>query len=93
MTGHTIHVPVWFDAWKYENQANMIFPLLHAFRQSQEGVLAISSEPGFGETLRQATMASALAVLDVGLRVSTRVAFGEAIKLKDLTDDLTLAGC
>jgi hypothetical protein len=85
-----LYVPVWFDAWKYENQTSMIFPLLHAFRLRREDLLEANDAPGFGAALRDAVLASTVSVLDIGLRVATRAAFGEAIKLKDIKEQLDL---
>jgi hypothetical protein len=82
-----LYVPVWLDAWRYENQDNMIFPLLHAFRQSRTKLIgAPSSEGGFLRGLRDVAAASAVAVLDLGLRAVTKTAFGDAMKLKDVKE-------
>jgi hypothetical protein len=82
-----LYVPVWLDAWRYENQDNMIFPLLHAFRQSRAKLIgAPSSEGGFLRGLRDVAAASAVAVLDLGLRAVTKTAFGDAMKLKDVKE-------
>jgi hypothetical protein len=84
-----LYVPVWLDAWRYENQDNMIFPLLHAFRQSRTEELvgkSTSEDAGFLQGLRDVAAASAVAVLDLGLRAVTKKAFGEAMKLKDVKE-------
>jgi KAP family P-loop domain len=86
-----LYVPVWFDAWKYENQTSMVFPLLHAFRRSKEELLASEEAPGFGKAFRETVVASALCALDIGLRVATRAAFGEALKMKDIKEQVDLA--
>jgi hypothetical protein len=82
-----LYVPIWLDAWRYENQDNMIFPLLHAFRQSRTALIgAPSNEGGFLQGLRDVAAASAVAVLDLGLRAVTKAAFGDAMKLKDVKE-------
>jgi len=84
-----VYVPIWLDAWRYENQDNMIFPLLHAFRESRAALLGEQeTEPGkkgFLEHLRVVAYASTVAAVDLGLRAATKKLVGEAIKLEDVT--------
>lgn len=80
-------IPVWLDAWRYENQDNMIFPLLHAFRQSRSELINDSTaNSGFLQGLRDVAAASAIALLDLGLRAATKKAFGEAIKFSEIKE-------
>jgi hypothetical protein len=79
-----IYIPVWLDAWRYENQANMIYPLLYAFRQSRRQRIAGNESSSFGGALLEVVAASALSMLDVGLRVVSKATTGEAIKLDDI---------
>lgn len=79
-----LYIPIWLDAWKYENQDNMIYPLLYAFRQSRAKLVQDAESPGFGRALLDVVAASTLSLLDVGLRVVSKAATGEAIKLEDI---------
>jgi hypothetical protein len=82
-----LYLPVWLDAWRYENQDNMIFPLLHAFRQSRiEFVGEPTNGGGFLRGLRDVTAASVVTALDLGLRAVTKHAFGDAVKFKDVLE-------
>lgn len=84
-----LYVPIWLDAWRYENQDNMIFPLLRAFHQSREELIGdAASETGFMDKLRTVAAASAVTLLDLGLRATTKQAFGDALKLKDIKENI-----
>ena len=82
-------MPIWLDAWRYENQDNMIFPLLHAFRQSRTALIGGNEAENFLTSLRQVAASSAVAMLDLGLRAVTKAATGEAMKLKDVKEHVS----
>jgi hypothetical protein len=82
-----LYIPIWLDAWRYENQDNMVFPLLHAFRKSRAELVPTSEvASNFLRDLRRVAASSAVAVLDLGLRTVTKAATGEAMKLKDIKE-------
>jgi hypothetical protein len=85
-----LYVPIWLDAWKYENQDNMIFPLLYAFRQKRNELIGGEATAGFMKSLRNVTVATTMSVLDLGLRGITKIATGDAMKLKEIKETLEL---
>lgn len=88
--GGYVYVPVWLDAWKYENQENMIFPLLHAFRGKRQVLIGGEVTAQFLGALRDVVATSALSLLDLGLRGVTKMLTGDAMKLKDVKENLEL---
>jgi hypothetical protein len=82
-------VPVWFNAWQYENEANIVYPLLYAIKHDYgERIGPLDEAKEFGKRFFQVVATSALAVTDMGLRVATKYLTGEALKLKDLSEHL-----
>ena len=88
-TGSHAFVPVWFNAWQYENESNVVYPLLYAIKQDYcRRVGAPDRATGFGQALLQTVATSSLALTDVGLRVATKYLTGEPLKLKDISEHL-----
>ena len=82
-------VPVWFNAWKYENEANLIYPLLHAIKRDYSariGTLDTAKE--FWKKFLDVVATSTMVITDVGLRVATKQLTGEAIKLNEVNEQL-----
>jgi predicted KAP-like P-loop ATPase len=77
-------VPIWFNAWQYENDANIVYPLLHAIKREHDKEMG-GFDKGFKAGFARVVATSALALTDVGLRVATKQLTGEALKLGDLT--------
>ena len=36
VSGESVHKPIWFNAWRYENEANLVYALLKATQQDYE---------------------------------------------------------
>jgi hypothetical protein len=82
-------VPIWFNAWQYENEANIIYPLLYAIKgQYKQDLNGFDNTKGFGEIFLDVVKTSSLALLDVGLRLSSKYLVGEVVKLEDLQKQL-----
>lgn len=82
-------VPIWFNAWQYENETNIIYPLLYAIKRSyDQRVGAIDEAKGFGQKFLQVVATSTLALTDVGLRAVTKHFTGEALSLDDVATHL-----
>lgn len=81
------YIPIWFNAWQYENEANIIYPLLHAIKKDYQDRLKVREEDKSGDfwnTFKQVSSTSAMVLADVGLRVATNQLTGEALTLADL---------
>lgn len=82
-------VPIRFNAWLYENEANVVYPLLHAIKKSYEQqVPQRAQEEGFLRSFTKVATATAVSIADIGLRVLTKKMSGEALSLKDVSDHL-----
>ena len=80
-------IPIWFNVWQYENETNIIYPLLYAIRRDYDNrVKLIDKTREFGEKFFQVVAASTLALTDVGLRAASKYLTGEALKLKDVEE-------
>jgi hypothetical protein len=81
-----IFVPIWFNAWEYENEANIIYPLLYAIKRDYERRLkpAEKARSFFGK-FAQVAVASALVLGDMGFRAATKALTDEAYKLGELS--------
>lgn len=81
----TYFVPIWFNAWHYENEASIIYPLLYAIKKDYEKrVVVFNTAKDFGKGFLKVVAASTLAVTDVGMRMASKKLIGEAITLEDL---------
>jgi hypothetical protein len=82
-------VPIWFNAWQYENEANIVYPLLHAIKRDYDRrVGAFDELKEFGKKFLQVVVTSTLALTDLGLRVVTKYFTDEGLKLEDIADHL-----
>lgn len=79
-------VPIWFNAWQYENEVNIVYPLLHAIKRDFEARLG-TEQGDLMEKFRRVVRTSALALTDLGLRATTKTLTGEALKLSDIVDN------
>ncbi len=84
-----VFVPIWFNAWKYENEANIIYPLLHAIKRDYSTrVGPVDQAKDFGRKFVEVVTTSTLALTDLLLRFATKQATGEAMKLSEVSEQL-----
>lgn len=81
-------VPIWFNAWKYENEANIIYPLLHAIKRQYEADVKEAARQKFLKQFGQVVATSIWTLGDIGLRAATHYLTGQAIKVEDLEKNL-----
>jgi hypothetical protein len=85
------NVVIWVDAWKYENEANMIYPILyHIKRDYAERVKNKEMADSFMREFVKVVSSTVFALADIGLRFTTKTLTGEALKAKDLAEALDL---
>ncbi|MGJ5632050.1 KAP family P-loop NTPase fold protein [Nostoc sp. CALU 1950] len=85
-SGRKLFIPIWFNAWKYENETNIIYPLLYAIKQDYiKRFKSIEMKDEFWRDFTKVATASIAVLTDLGLRVATKRLAGEAIKLDDIT--------
>jgi hypothetical protein len=84
-----LHIPIWFDAWKYENEVNIIYPLFDAIRRDfSVRCTADSKNKEFLASFKRVALGSLLGLTDLALRTVTKAAIGEALKLDDVKKSL-----
>jgi len=84
-----VFVPIWFNAWEYENESNLIYPLLHAIRADYKTRVANPAEMRtFLQHFRDVAAASVLLSMDLSVQAVTKELTGEALKFKDITEQL-----
>src|SRR5215813_12022257 len=87
--GKAAFVPIWFNAWEYENEANQIYPLLHTIRANYRNRLKPENEErGFFQSFRDVAVASVLLSADAGFRIATKALTGEALKFEDISKQM-----
>jgi hypothetical protein len=85
----TYFIPIWFNAWFYENEANIVYPLLYAIKKDyQQRLKGIDEAKKLGDGLLKVVAASTLALTDVGLRVVSKHFIGDAMKLSDIQEQV-----
>jgi hypothetical protein len=90
-TGPWALVPIWFNVRHYENEVNLVYPLLYALRQAYQAdrrLTALAGARGFGGMLARVAATSAPAFSDLALRTATQNLAGEALPMKTLTEQL-----
>lgn len=80
-----ICIPIWFDAWRYENETNILYPLLHAIQQCHQRIAPHKSER-FATAFFDTVVTSAVVLTDLGLRSATKVLTGDAYSLTNVAD-------
>lgn len=83
-------VPIWFNAWLYENETNLVFPLLYAIRKAHEGLAANGDDSKFKSIFRVVTT-TALAASDLALRAVTKKVFDTAYSIDDIKKNFELS--
>lgn len=85
--GREIFVPIWFDAWKYENEAHIVYPLLYAIKQQYERDVPQKKDK-ITRVFQTVVATSLLAVGQVGLRALLRNLTGGAVDPRLLEESL-----
>jgi predicted KAP-like P-loop ATPase len=84
-------IPIWFDAWRYENEVNIIYPLFDAIRRDFTKRFPIDSDnQSFLQSFKRVATTSLLGLTDLALRAATKAAFGDALKLKDVKESFDM---
>ena len=87
--GGDVFVPIWFNAWEYENESNLIYPLLHAIRADYKKRVPNPAETRtLLQHFRDVAAASVLLSMDLSVQVVTKELTGEALKFKDISEQL-----
>jgi hypothetical protein len=82
-------VPIWFNAWLYENEANIVYPLLYAIKKDyEERLKGFDSAKKISADLLKVVAASTLALTDISLRVVSKHFIGDAMKLSDIQEQV-----
>ncbi|HYX72176.1 MAG TPA: P-loop NTPase fold protein [Nitrososphaera sp.] len=82
-----LHIPVWFDAWRYENEINIIYPLFHTIREDFScRCPEEKNNESFVSSFKRVAYTSLFGLTDLGLRAATKAAFGEALTVKDVKE-------
>lgn len=84
-----VFIPIWFNAWKYENETNIIYPLIHALRQDfLTRFKGTDNHQDFFDAFQKVAIASISVLADLGLRVATNKLAGETIQLEDISKQI-----
>ncbi|MBO9308530.1 MAG: hypothetical protein J7551_01970 [Chloroflexi bacterium] len=86
--GKEIFVPIWFDAWKYENEAHIVYPLLYAIKQQYERDVPRDRKDAIKAAFQTVVATSLLAVGQVGLRALLKSLTGGAVNPRLLEESL-----
>lgn len=82
-------VPIWFNAWIYENEANIIYPLLHSIKKNYEDRFQVLEKADqFSSAFKKVTYVSTMAISDLAIRSVTNHIVGESLSLNDLVKRL-----
>lgn len=86
-----LHIPVWFNAWEYENELNIIYPLFYAiYRDFSARCKGAQNKKAFSESFKKVALGSLFGLTDLTLRTVTKAAIGEALKLDDVKKALEI---
>ena len=82
-------VPIWFNAWQYENETNIIYPLLYAIKNDYENRLKTDNKHNeFWNSFKIATISSIALLTDLAFRIATKQLTGEKLKLEDVAKQI-----
>jgi hypothetical protein len=77
-------IPIRFEAWKYENEDNLLYPLLYAVKSDYQARISNPIDRGFQEKMKEVTLTGTLALSDIGVRAVTKATTGEGFIPADL---------
>lgn len=82
-------IPIWFNAWEYENESNLLYPLLECVKRDYKERLKLENlSHNFRKHFLDVISASTITLADVGLRTVTKAVIGDAVKLEDVEKHL-----
>jgi hypothetical protein len=84
------YVPIWFNAWQYENDTSIVYPLLHTIQKDFTTQIGIPATEEMRKSFMRVAKGSLLALTDLGLRAATHHFVGEALSLDDVKKSLEL---
>jgi len=87
-TDESLFIPIWFNAWKYENEANIIYPLLYAIKQAYDSEVNKLKARSLGQTFTEVVATSFYLAGDIGLKAVTKKLTDEAVGLKNIEDQM-----
>lgn len=83
--GYSYSIPIWFNAWEYENESNLIYPLFNSIKRDYKTRLKVKElSDNFTTQFLNVISSSTLALGDIGIRIITKALTGEAIKIEDI---------
>lgn len=86
-----LHIPVWFDAWRYENEVNIIYPLFYTIREDFScRCPEEENNESFINSFKRVAYTSLFGLTDLALRTATKAAFGEAMTVKEVTESFEM---
>lgn len=82
-TSDKIFIPIWFNAWEYENEDNVALPMLYSIYSNYQNKFQPSEivKHKFFKVVSTAT----LALTDIGFRAATKLLVGDSYSLEDIT--------
>jgi len=82
-------VPVRFNPWMYENDTNMVYPLLHTIRSEYMSFShSQPSEDRFLNTFKRIAVGSVLAITNIGIKTLTQSVFGVTLGVKEIGEHI-----
>lgn len=78
-------IPIYYNAWKYDNELNALYPLLHTIRKTFiEHTPTHADDEDLKNKFMNAAYSSAIGLGDWGVRILSKSLTGESLKLDDL---------
>lgn len=78
-------IPIWFNAWEYENETNLLYPLLECVKLDYKERLKLKDmSQDFRKSFLDVISASTVTLADIGLRTVSKAIIGDAVKLEDI---------
>ena len=87
--GSTPFVPIWFNAWQYENENNIIYPLLHAVKKDYENRIGLYDDGEFKRSFKKVVTSSFLTITDLAFRTITKHFTDTPLTLNDIKEKLS----
>jgi hypothetical protein len=86
-----LHIPVWFDAWRYENEINIIYPLFHTIREDYFRRHPQEKRTGsFIRAFKRVAYTSLFSLTDLTLRSLAKVTLDTDYSTEDIEKNLKL---